>query len=261
VPSLDSAQVEIYEDSPTDETLARGIELIHGEGLAAILQPYVEPQVEDVYAGLYDPDDPDAFFAAYEERLAAYAGMGADIIFAGSMLTKLDGPEYSDRWRAMLADTRERCSCLVTYAAEGLDRAAVIDFWDAADGIGIVYHQQVADEPTTDPAALARAWEPSKRRMQRLSEEWGKPVLLAELGYQSKADQAAAWAYDATGEPSEQAQAALYEAAFRALRGAPWLAGIAWIELSGDGAQPEPDDFSFAGKQAEQVLRAWQTAR
>ena len=85
---------------------------------------------------------------------------------------------------------------------------------------------------------LTRAWDPLKRRLRALNARWDKPVLITDLGYESKADQAAAAAYEAEGEPSEEAQAALYEAAFRAFQGNAW----------------------FAGKQAEEVLRAWHTA-
>ena len=86
------------------------------------------------------------------------------------------------------------------------------------------------------------------------------PSFSAISATRRKADQAAAAVYEARGEPSEEAQAALYEAAFRAFQGNDWFGGIAWFELNGDGEQPEADDFSFAGKQAEEVLRAWQTA-
>ena len=96
--------------------------------------------------------------------------------------------------------------------------------------------------------------------MQDVSARWDEPVYITDLGYQSKEDQAAEPTYEAQGEPSEEAQAALYEAAFRAFQGNDWFGGIGWYELSGDGAQPEEDDYAFAGKQAEEVLRAWQTA-
>ena len=105
-----------------------------------------------------------------------------------------------------------------------------------------------------------RWWEPVKGRLRDLNVRWVKRVVLTDLGYESKADQSAAAVEAAQGEPSEEAQAALYEAAFRAFQGNSWFGGIGWFRLNGDGVQPEPDDYSFAGKQAEEVLRAWQTA-
>jgi serine/threonine protein kinase len=257
-----SSELSIKEDSPTDATLATGIQVADREGLETIVQPYIE--TEGTYAGAYDPEDPDTFFSHYEDRIAAYAKLagehGSDMFVAGSMLSLLDGPDYTDRWIAILTEARELCGCRVTYTAENVEGAERIEFWSATDFIGVTPLAPLTDEPSEDPAVLASAWEPSKRALQALNTRWEKPVMLVELGYQSKADQAAAATYQATGEPSESAQAALYEAAFRAFRGTPWFAGIGWYELNGDGAQPEPGDYGFAGKQAEDVLRAWHTA-
>ena len=85
-------------------------------------------------------------------------------------------------------------------------------------------------------------------------------VRMADLAYASVATQSAANFSEARGAASETAQAALFEAAFRAFSGTPWFAGIAWSLLSADGVPPEAKDQFFAGKQAEEVLRAWHTA-
>jgi hypothetical protein len=175
------------------------------------------------------------------------------------MFSQLDGPDHTDRWVALLGDARDRCGCQVTYAAENVDGAERVQFWDAADFIGVNQIDAVAEEPTTDPAVIAQAWSPVKDRLEALSTEWDKPVALVELGYEPLADQAARGATAAEGESSQEAQAALFEGAFRAFVGTPWFTGIGWYELN--DAPTVPGDFSFAGKQAEKVLRAWQTAR
>ena len=261
--STEASEIEDKADAPTDETLVAGIQAADREGMQAIIQPYLE--WDDSYAGAYDPADPDVFFDAYEQRMATWAGIaaehGVDVVVVGSMLSQLDGPDYTDRWTALLNDTRERCGCRVTYAAEDVEGAERIEFWDAADAIGVVPLAALADEPSTDVTTLTGAWDEQKRRLHALNVRWDKPVLFTDLGYEAKADQAAASMTNATGEPSEQAQAALYEAAFRAFQGNPWFTGIGWYELNGDGGgTPEPDDASFAGRQAEEVLRAWHTA-
>ena len=260
--SIESSEFEDKADAPTDATLAAGIDAAEAEGVKSIIQPSFEP--EGTYAGAYSPSDPDAFFAAYAERLGAWADIagehGADAVVVGTMFSLLDGPDYTERWTALLNHARERCKCLVTYSAEDLEGAERIQFWDAADAIGVIRLAALTDEPTTDVDTLTRAWDPVKQQLQKLNERWSKPVILSDLGYASLDDQAATAVTEAGGEPSEEAQAALYEAAFRAFQGNDWFGGIAWSELNGDGEQPEPDDFSFAGKQAEEVLRAWQTA-
>jgi hypothetical protein len=262
-PTLSSSEIEPLADSPTDDNLAAGLDAADAAGLGVILAPTFEPGGE--YAGVYEPDDPDAFLSAYAERLATWAGIGGDhgvdMVVIGTMFTQLDGAAYADRWIEMLETTREVCGCTVTYAAEGIDRAEELGFWDAADLVAVAGLGPVADEPTNDPAVLASGWDPARRRLQALAERWDKPVLISELGYESKLNQPAEWAFEGTGRKSEEAQAALYEAAFRAFAGQDWFAGIAWWELRGDGEPPHPRDFSFEGKQAEDILTAWQTAR
>jgi len=260
--SVESAELVDKPDAPTNATLEAGIRAADREGVKAIIQPYLE--VTDDYPGAYAPSDTGDFFDAWRERVAAWADIagehGAEAIVVGTMFSQLDGPEHTDDWTAILNDSRERCGCLVTYSAEDIEGAERVQFWDAADAIGVSPLAALTDEPSTDVETLERAWQPLKRRLQELNARWGKEVVLTDLGYESKADQSAAAVYEAQGEPSEEAQAALYEAAFRAFQGNDWFGGIGWFELNGDGEQPEADDYSFAGKQAEEVLRAWQTA-
>ena len=185
---------------------------------------------------------------------------GAEAFVVGTMFSQLDGAEYTEQWTALLNDARTRCGCLVTYSAEDVDSAERIEFWDAADAIGVNPLAALTDEPTNDVETLERAWDPLKRRMQALNTRWEQAGHHHRPRLQSREDQAAEPVPRRQGEPSEEAQAALYEAAFRAFQGTPWFVGIGWFELNGDGAQPEAGDYSFAGKQAEEVLRAWHTA-
>jgi hypothetical protein len=257
-----ASEVEPKQDSPTLDDLAAGLETVAREGLSAVVAPALE--VEGNYPGAYDPEDPAAFFDAYADHVERIADIAGDhdvaAFIAGSMLSLLDGPEHTASWKAILDEVRARCSCQVSYSAENVEGAERVEFWDAADVIAYTSLAALTDEPSTDPDVLTAAWAPVKGRLEALGRKFGKPVVIAELGYQSREDQAAAPAYGASGEPSEEAQAALFEAAFRAFAGAPWFGGIAWYELNGDGAEPEPDDYGFAGKLAEEVLRAWHTA-
>jgi serine/threonine protein kinase len=263
VESETSSELREDEDQPPWDALADGFEAIEGAGLEAIVQPIVEP--EGSYAGVYEPDDLDAFFAAYSERVRAWADVagehGAAGFVVGSYLSNIDGEGDAERWTGLIEDVRDRCSCLVGYEAEELDGAGDVQFWPAVDVIGVSSLEPLVEEPTNDPAALAAAWEERKASLREISEEHDKPLVIFDLGYTSREDQAAMPPTEAFGPPSEEAQAALYEAAFRAFRGEEWFRGIAWFEMNGDGRESEPTDYHFEGKAAERVLRAWQTAR
>ena len=166
--SVESSEFEDKADAPTDATLAAGIDAAEAEGVQSIIQPSLEP--EGAYAGAYEPSDPDAFFAAYQERLGTWADIagehGADAIVVGTMFSLLDGPDYTDRWTALLNHARERCQCLVTYSAEDVEGAERIQFWGAADAIGVIHLAALTDEPTTDVDTLTRAWDPVKQRFR-----------------------------------------------------------------------------------------------
>jgi hypothetical protein len=262
--SKTSSELHPKADSPTTDSLADGLQAAEAEGLQTIVEPIVEP--EGTYAGAYAPDDAQAFFDDYEGKVHELSKLGGehgmDGFVVGASLSHLDGEEYTERWQVMIDDARGHCDCPITYAAEDFDRAdAATGIWEQVDFIGIDFFGALVDEVSDDPAVLAEAWASRKAKLEALSTKFDKPVWVAELGYESRADQSATSVSAAEGEPSEVSQAALYEAAFRTFRGAPWFAGIGWLELDGDGAEPKPDDYGFVGKQAERVLRAWHTAR
>jgi hypothetical protein len=99
------------------------------------------------------------------------------------------------------------------------------------------------ERASDDVETLVRAWADPKRRLHALNVRWEKPVAIGVLGWESKSDASAAPVTQADGDVSQGAQAALFEAAFRAFRGTPWFHGIAWLEFNVDGADPTPDDI------------------
>jgi hypothetical protein len=259
-----SSELRDQEDRPAGDAFAAGLDAIRKAGMTPIVQPVVEPP--GGYSGDYAPDDMDAFFAAYGERVGQYADVakkyGTDLFAIGSTLSQIDGDDFKARWEQIAQDVKSRCGCRVTYVAEDPEHAADVGLWDSVDLIGVDTLSALTKKPTVDVAKLTAAWEPNKQALAELNTRYGKPVWIPELGYTSRAGQSAMSPFDdeGKGEPSEEAQAALYEAAFRAFRGTPWFEGIGWFELNGDGAAPEPLDYAFTGKQGEQVLRAWHSA-
>ena len=151
------------------------------------------------------------------QRLEAWADIagehGADAFVVGTMFSQLDGPDYTDRWTALLNDTRERCDCLVTYSAEDVEGAERIEFWDAADAIGVIPLAALTDEPTNDVETLTRAWDPLKQRMQKLNERWEQARHPHRPRLRSR------WRTRRPTPVTEAARRALRGGAGRALRG------------------------------------------
>ncbi len=163
-------------------------------------------------------------------------------------------------WRALIQRARDRYDGPILFAANWVDGAEQINFWDALDAIGIDGYMPLGDDPEPSVEALVEQWGPYASRMTSLHERWELPVLFTELGYESRVGTAAR-IDPGTAPVSESAQADAYEAAFEALSPLPYFRGIWWWEWSAEGLGIGADDggFSPEGKAAGDVLEDWQT--
>jgi hypothetical protein len=114
---------------------------------------------------------------------------------------------------------------------------------------------QEGEVPTPD--SLASAWQPNVDALAALSDQWGLPVLLTEIGYPSQAGSTAhPWEVRDGDPPDQELQAMAYQAAFDAFAGQPWLRGILWWSWRADPNSQEKEDVEYTpeGKQAENVF-------
>ncbi len=119
----------------------------------------------------------------------------------------------------MTQDVADRFSGPLTYAANW-DEVSQVQFWESLDLIGVDAYYPLAGEgevPTEE--SLAAAWQPNVDSLKGLSEQWGRPVLITEVGYPTQAT-AAFNPFEVTeGEPADQAaQALAYQAVVRGVR-------------------------------------------
>lgn len=247
--------------TPTSAAVVAALREARRLGMRTAVKPLVDAG-DGTFRGELEPRDRAAFHRSYaglldQAAVAAQAGR-AEALVVGTELKSLSGDEA--RWRDLIARARRAFpGGRLTYGANWIHEAEQVRFWDALDEIGIDgYMPLSARDPDPPLAALVRAWAPYRQRMQRLAERWERPVVLTELGYPSRVGAALRPGVEGDGPVSEPAQARLYEAAFRALHDAPWLAGIWWWEWSADGPATRPDgSFRLAGKAAERVVRRW----
>ena len=121
----------------------------------------------------------------------------------------------ADAWRDLISRARKNFDGEITFAANWPDGAAAVAFWDRLDYVGIDAYMPLETRDTASPAVddLVRAWREPIAQMRALHEKWDLPVLLTELGYESRPGTAAR----VDGEGVDQgAQADAYEAAFQA---------------------------------------------
>ena len=248
--------------TPTDESVLAAASKARSEGLEVAIKPHVDVR-DGSFRGEITPADRAAWFASYGKLVDHFAELAqradADVFVIGTELTTM--AVDADAWRDLIARARARFDGKITYAANWVQGAEAVQFWDDLDYIGIDAYMPLETRNRTDPGvdALVGAWRGPIGAMRDLHERWDLPVLFTELGYESRPGTAARLE-GGDSSVDEDAQANAYEAAFRALAPLPWFDGIWWWEWSAEriGIGPSDAGFNPEGKRAEAVLRDWQ---
>ncbi len=254
--------------TPTDAGVERIVRRAHDLGLKVLLKPHVDladdPQH---YRGEIGPNfkaaDWAAWFAAYRPFILHYAALaertGCELFSVGCELGTT--AVHEAEWRAIVASVRAVYGGPLTYADNQVEHAPdAVAWWDAVDFIGQDAYPTLTQvvEPTVDD--LLAGWTAFRAKLQALSERWGKPLLLTEIGCRSILGGAQnPWDWQRQGPVDLTVQANFYEAACRAVADRSWLRGMYWWQWS-----PDPDDggpadtgYSPRGKPAEEILRSW----
>lgn len=251
--------------SPTLETIADTIRQAHREDLAVTLFPIVRllaPRSPDEWRGTLAPADRAAWFASYGDALADLAALatmtGAARLVVGSELSSLDGDLAS--WQPLLARVRGLFSGRLVYSAnwDHYRHAALLDLVDEA-GV-TAYFALRGKHDALDPARLLGRWRALRSELEAWAGPRGQPFVFTEVGYRSRAGATAEpWSEAAGGTPSEEEQAAGFEAFFRTWASAPSLHGFYVWNWYGYGG-PGTTSYTPRGKVAAEVVRRLLTA-
>jgi hypothetical protein len=249
-------------ETPSDASLLSAARTAKAQGFTVGFAPHVNVR-DGTFRGEIAPTSKASWFASYAVMADHYAELAAqadaDLYVVGSELVSMS-PDTS-AWRAIVSDVKTRYDGPLTYAANWVQEAEKVQFWDALDSVGIdAYMPLTPNDPTPTVPQLQAAWTPWIARMRTLHEKTGKPVLLTELGYTSRDGTAQAPATEGTGAVDQSAQANAYEGAFRALGQLPWMSGVLIWDWSADGRE-SPGDYSPQGKRAQTVLTRWYAGR
>ena len=173
---------------------------------------------------------------------------------------RIPAKERPEFWRGLISDVRQVYKGKVTYASNW-DNYMNITWWNEVDYIGIDAYFPLIENvnPTTDQ--LVKAWKPIVKELESFSENWEKPILFTEYGFQSM-DGAAGRHWELDREQTlvnEDLQANAYEATFQSFIGKHWYAGgffWKWYFM-----QRSPDryttDWTPQNKKAEQIIARW----
>jgi hypothetical protein len=186
---------------PTRSVMTASIQAARSLGMEVSVRPWVEIDNSDgegvLWRGLLklEGNALNRFFRSYEtllQDLAKFAGnSGANRFYIGSEFMSLtNDPANSPYWGELIAKCREALAgrkCSLSYAAN-FDEYERVPFWGALDEIGIdAYFPLATEDESEGPgkpsnAVMARNWGEILARLRSFSEDWKRPILMAEWG-------------------------------------------------------------------------------
>jgi HD-GYP domain-containing protein (c-di-GMP phosphodiesterase class II) len=245
--------------TPSDDSVLQLIRRARERELRVALKPHVDVRT-GTFRGEIAPLNETEWWASYAAMIERYAELanagGADVLVVGDELRSMS--DDAAAFRDVIARARARFRGTLTYAANW-DEVEQVRFWDDLDVIGVDAYYPLARAPGATPQELRDAWRPIVARLERLSERWGRPLALTEIGYAARPDAAVnpSGAGARPGPYDPDSQAAAYEAALDAWRGSDRLEAIWWWDWPADPRDAVGDAFSPRDRPAEDVLRAF----
>ncbi len=253
----------------TDSELINAIQHLHSVGLRVVLKPQALVQTviitsQELKDRHYTKAQWNAWFDSYTKFITHYAQIAednyVDLFVVGN--EQEDNTQREQEWRDVITAVRNVYHGKITYAANAWQfEASKIKFWDVLDYIGTNgywFGFVNKKDPTIDD--MMRAWRPYVQQLEEMSKQYGKQVIITEIGArpvqgfnQGGVSDAKASYYDG------QEQADFYSAFFGVLKDKPWLKGIILWDVNTDPLQGGPNDiaYTFIAKPAEQVVRQY----
>jgi Ca2+-binding RTX toxin-like protein len=257
----------------SDASLIQGIANAHADGLSVVLKPNIST-LDGNGSSALAPGDIAAFFSSYKAEIVHLATIaeqsGTEVFAIGNEMSSLSGAQYRSYWTDIISSVRAVYHGELTYAA-ATDEASKVSFWDQVDTIGVNTYPSLTASTTPTVQDLVHAWTEVPLNpyyaaafeykspvdfLHGLSEQYGKPVLMTEVGYRSMdgtAIRPGAWTSSGTVDVGEQADA--YNAFFQVwtAHGGSWLKGVELWQWDLSNKYSDTG-YSVMGKPAEALV-------
>jgi hypothetical protein len=269
-----SSDLHSTKETPSDNTLKVLSLLAHQHGLAVEWMPLVTPAGNAPRYNIL-PNNMSQWWTKYTAMIDRYAklaaGANVEIFSIGSELTALQ--KFTSNWLTIISHVRNQDGYhgKTTYMSTTGDSPPFPDlgWWGNVDLLSVSPYWSLSPAKVPLVANLAASWRNQYLPLlKNLSQTYGKPVLMDEIGYANQ-DFAAyrpavAW-QNHNAHPNQQAQANAYEALLQvstAPQQQSWLAGVVWFYWGSTKTQPNKDTgYSPQGKQAECVVAKYWAPR
>lgn len=255
------AASQVYADpvkTPNDAAIAVFASQAQRRGFTVMLRPLLDivvPQDGTHWRGTIQPQDAAQWKSTYSALVINYARLAEqDHIAIMDIGSELDSMERDGAfWQGLVNGVRVEFHGQVTYSSNWAK--SFPSFGTSLDFISVDAYFPLKAPTTASVGDLVAAWQQWVARLKRMSQSFGKPLVLTELGTTSQAASfQQPWLWD-NGQPVDlSAQQLYYDAACQAV--VPPFDGVYWWMYTLDPPAKPPLDrgYMVAGKPAEATL-------
>ena len=273
--NVGSTDVGAAWNTPTDDSLAAGIDYAHSLGLSVALKFNLDSN-DGQWRAHINPGDRNGWFAAYQSELMHYAQIAqahhVELMVLGTELVdmasyNIDGTNTS-HWQSMIAAVRGKFTGALTYDANSnsnnpgdtySDEKASIGFWNQLDYAGLsAYYSLNSDDSVQSLKNDWNYW--NTNDLKGFQAQIGKPILFTEVGYRSVGGaHYNPWDYNLGGGQDQGEQANDYEALMSYWNDYSWMQGVFWWNWSTDPNAGGGGDTGYTpqNKQAQSTMTTW----
>ncbi len=252
-----------------DTDMIRMITSIKEAGIKIMVKPHVwiNHKTDDKWRSEITQDSPQewqAWSVDYRAMILYYAELcemtDVDLFCVGMELYTI-AKEHPRFWVELIREVREIYSGELVYAANWYEEFEQVTFWGELDYIGVQGYFPLTEKTTPSVKEIKRGWKKIVPKLQRICQQYNKPLLFTEIGYKSTTDAAIEpwqWLEEQNNyELSLKTQANCYEAFFQTFWNQSWFAGAHFWQWRMHPKQINTADFTPQGKPAEEVMRKW----
>ncbi len=259
--------------SESDISLLAGFKAAESAGLSVVFRAAISP-LDGTRTSSMAPTDVPAFFSSYTAEIVHLAGVaqegGVTTFAIGNEMSSLSGPQYASYWANLITQVRQVYHGQLTYSAAS-DEASHVSFWGQLDTIGVNTYPPLTSSETPTVQELVNAWSQVPFNpyyaaafnyqspvdfLHSLALQYGKPVLMTEVGYLSVDGTAInPGSTSSNSSPNPAAQADAYNAFFQvwSAQGGSWLQGVELWQWDLDNVF-NSTGYSVMGKPAEAIV-------